>query len=317
MKNIIKQYFSFNKRERSGIFFLIFIIFILIITNYLLPFFSQNKQIDFSEFDKEISVFETSQKAIQDSIKKAYSQKTFNYKKQKTIITKNKLTPFKFNPNDLSIEKWKELGLTENQIKVIKNYEKRGGKFYKKEDLKKIYSISKEEYKILEPFIVIPEIKKSKPEPEPEQKKIKQKSKYNPATKTKPLIIELNSVDSIQLIKLPGIGPVFSQRIIKYRDLLGGFSSSEQLLEVYGFDSSRYFNILPFLKIDTASIKKLNINSASFKELLKHPYISFDFTKYIVNTRKKEKFSTFEQLKHTDYLTDSLYFRLLPYLELE
>ena len=315
MNNIIKQYFSFNKRERSGIFILIFIIFILIITNYLLPFFSQNKQIDFSEFDKEIAVFETSQKAIQDSIKKVYSQKTFNNKKQKTIITVKKLSPFKFNPNDLSIEKWKELGLTENQIKVIKNYEKRGGKFYKKEDLKKIYSISKEEYKILEPFIVIPETKKSKPKPEP--KNIKYKSKYNPAYKTNPLIIELNSVDSTQLIKLPGIGPVFSQRIIKYRDLLGGFNSSEQLLEVYGFDSSRYFNILPFLKIDTASIKKLNINSASFKELLKHPYISFDFTKYIINTRKKEKFSTFEQLKHTDYLTDSLYSRLLHYLELE
>ncbi len=315
MNNFIKQYFSFNKRERSGIFILIFIILILIITNYLLPLFSENKQVDFSEFDKEIAVFETSQKAIQDSIKKAYSQKTFNNKKQKTIIFKKKLSPFKFNPNGLSVEKWKKLGLTENQIKVIKNYEKRGGKFYKKEDLKKIYSITKKEYKILEPFIVIPETKKSKPEPEP--KKIKQKSKYNLTTKTKPLIIELNSVDSIQLIKLPGIGPVFSQRIIKYRDLLGGFNSSGQLLEVYGFDSSRYFNILPFIKIDTALIKKLNINSASFKELLKHPYISFDFTKHIVNTRKKEKFSTFEQLKNTGYLTDSLYSNLLPYLELE
>ena len=315
MNNIIKQYFSFNKRERNGIFILIFIIFILIIINYLLPFYSQNKQVDFSEFDKEISVFETSQKAIQDSIKKVYSQKTFDNKKQKTIITKKILSPFKFNPNDLSIKKWKELGLTENQIKVIKNYEKRGGKFYKKEDLKKIYSISKEEYKILEPFIVIPENKKSKPKPE--IKNIKDKSKNNLTTKTKPLIIELNSVDSIQLIKLPGIGPVFSQRIIKYRDLLGGFFSSKQLMEVYGFDSSRYFNILPFLKIDTAFIKKLNINSASFKELLKHPYISFDFTKYIVNTRKKKKFSTFEQLKNTDYLTDSLYSRLLPYLDLK
>ena len=173
MNNIIKEYFNFNKRERSGMFFLILIILILIIINYLLPLFSQNKQVDFSEFDKEISLFETSQKAIEDSIKKAYSQKTFNNKKQETIITENKLTPFKFNPNNLSIEKWKKLGLSENQIKVIKNYEKRGGKFYKKEDLKKIYSITKKEYKILETFIVIPEIKKSKPETEP--KKIKQK----------------------------------------------------------------------------------------------------------------------------------------------
>ena len=316
MKNLIKQYFSFNKRERSGIFILIFIIFILIILNYLLPLFSQNKQIDFSEFDKEIAVFEASQKAIQDSIKRVYSQKIYDNKKQKTIITEKKLNPFKFNPNNLPVKKWKELGLTENQIKVIKNYEKKGGKFYKKEDLKKIYSISEKQYNILETYIVIPENKKSKPKPEPEQKNIKEKSKNN-LTKTNQIIIELNSADSSGLVKLPGIGPVFSQRIIKYRNLLGGFFSSEQLLEIYGFDSSRYFNILPFLKIDTASIKKLNINYASFKEILKHPYISFDFTKHIVNTRKKEKFSTFEQLKNTDYLTDSLFSRLLPYLELE
>ena len=91
MNNIIKQYFSFNKRERDGIFILIFIILILIIINYLLPFFSQNKQIDFSEFDKEIAVFEAAQKAILDSIKKVYAQKTFNYKKQKKLIFKKKL----------------------------------------------------------------------------------------------------------------------------------------------------------------------------------------------------------------------------------
>ena len=316
MNNIIKQYFSFNKRERSGIFILIFIILILIIINYLLPFFSQNKQVDFSEFDKEISVFETSQKAIQDSIKKVYSQKTFNNKKQKTIITEKKLSPFKFNPNDLSIEKWKKLGLTENQIKVIKNYEKRGGKFYKKEDLKKIYSISKEEYKILEPFIVIPENKKSKPEPK--QKKTKQKSKYNPVTKTKPLIIELNSVDSIQLIKLPGIGPVFSQRIIKYRDLLGGFFSSKQLMEVYGIDSSKFKKISSFIRIDTSIIKKININEASFKKILKHPYINFEMTKQIVNSRKLKKYDTFQEFQEKNMLiNDSIFKKIFPYLQLK
>ena len=316
MNNIIKQYFSFNKRERNGIFILIFIILILIIINYLLPFFSQNKQVDFSEFDKEISVFETSQKAIQDSIKKVYSQKTFNNKKQKTIITVKKLSPFKFNPNDLSIEKWKELGLTENQIKVIKNYEKRGGKFYKKEDLKKIYSISEKEYNILEPYIVIPKNKKIKPEPKP--KKIKQKSKYNPAYKTKPLIIELNSADSAGLVKLPGIGPVFSQRIIKYRDLLGGFCSSKQLMEVYGIDSSKFNKISSFIRIDTSIIKKININEESFKKILKHPYINFEMTKQIVNSRKLKKYDTFQEFQEKNMLiNDSIFKKIFPYLQLK
>ena len=74
---------------------------------------------------------------------------------------------------------------------------------------------------------------------------------------------------------LPAIGEVFARRICKYRQLLGGFHSIHQLMEVYGMDSSRLTTIQPYLEIDTIQIKKININSSNIMQLQKHPYISY------------------------------------------
>ena len=83
--------------------------------------------------------------------------------------------------------------------------------------------------------------------------------------------IELNSADTTALKSLPGIGSVFASRIIKYRELLGGFVSISQLLEVYGLDSTRYSRIAGLVVADSAAIRKLSVNSLRFAELLRHP----------------------------------------------
>lgn len=84
---------------------------------------------------------------------------------------------------------------------------------------------------------------------------------------------ELNSCDSAALDLLPGIGPVLSSRIVKYRNLLGGFYSTEQLKEVYGLDSETVVLIKPRLSIDTMKIFRINVNTAAYRELARHPYI--------------------------------------------
>jgi len=101
--------------------------------------------------------------------------------------------------------------------------------------------------------------------------------------------IELNSCDTIDLYLLRGIGWVYAKRILKYRNLLGGFINKEQLLEVYGMDKNRYNLFSNDVYVDTSKIKKININdnNLDIRILGKHPYIGFKKAYKIINYRKK------------------------------
>ena len=98
-----------------------------------------------------------------------------------------------------------------------------------------------------------------------------------------PMMIEINTADSAQLVGLYGIGAVFADRILKYRGLLGGFFTPGQLLEVYGMDSIRYEQFIDHVTIDTSFIERIMVNEAEFKTLLRHPYLDYETVKSIVN----------------------------------
>ena len=101
----------------------------------------------------------------------------------------------------------------------------------------------------------------------------------------KPLVFELNSADSIDLVQLYNIGPTIARRILKYRSLLGGFFCKEQLLEVYGIDSSRFSDIAPYLTVNRSAIVPININTADINRLKRHPYLDYYQAKAIVLMR--------------------------------
>lgn len=124
-------------------------------------------------------------------------------------------------------------------------------------------------------------------------KSFKPKKKQNPDYTYKkavpsrpPVIVEINTADSAALVSLYGIGAVFADRIIKYRGLLGGFYSTEQLLEVYGMDTIRYDQIKDHIRADTGHVNKIPVNEAGFKTLLRHPYLDYETVKAIVNYRQ-------------------------------
>jgi DNA uptake protein ComE-like DNA-binding protein len=128
-------------------------------------------------------------------------------------------------------------------------------------------------------------------------------------------VVELNSADTLDLQQLKGIGPSFAKRIVKYRDMLGGYYSKSQLLEVYGMDSARYEGFKNFVFVNPDSVKKIDINSATIKQLIKHPYIEFYTAKSIVNYRTKlGKYSEVTQLKDSSLVYDELYRKIAPYL---
>ncbi|MCX6223685.1 MAG: helix-hairpin-helix domain-containing protein [Bacteroidia bacterium] len=131
----------------------------------------------------------------------------------------------------------------------------------------------------------------------------------------KPKILEINSADSIALDELPGIGPAFARRIIKYREKLGGFAYPEQLKEVYGMDSARLAGFIKLISIDTSRIRKMDINKATFKELLAHPYLEYEQVKAIARFRdKKGLLVSTGELWAAGILVDSLWGCLSHYI---
>ena len=282
MKNLLADFFFFNKKERQGIYFLIMIIILVASSNFIFPVLHNNNE----------------------SLIKAQSNLIFTYDSILNSVAIEQDTVyelFEFDPNKLMLEQWLKLGLKPKQASVILNYLKKGGCFKKKEDLKKIYSISDGTYKRLEPYIKIDKSSFSRSNSKT------QKTNFEP--------LELNAADSSDLITIHGIGPVFASRIIKYRNLLGGYHSVDQLREIYGIDSLKYESIKPhFTSCDLHQIRTINLNTASFKELLKHPYISYDFTKNIVNRRKKVVFKNAEDVFNIQFISNSNFEKLLPYL---
>ena len=111
-------------------------------------------------------------------------------------------------------------------------------------------------------------------------------------------IIDFNTADTTLLKQLPGIGPVFAQRIVEYRERLGFYVVPEQLLEVYGMDSARYAMFKNQITFDTSyQANKLKVNTDAFKVLLRHPYLNYDDVKKIVSHReRKGLISSWQQL---------------------
>jgi competence protein ComEA len=298
------DYFNFNKGERSGILTVIAVIIIVLLLPYFTKVTNKDNSDEFLRFAKDIDLFEKSLKNGADSASEA---RRLDFQQMDRSVAENKLTPFPFNPNQLPSEQWSKMGLKDWQIKVIKKYEEKGGKFYKKEDFKRMFCISPSEYEILEPYISIPEPKNEYADRKPEIKEIKKK-----------VLVDLNTADSVTLLTLYGIGPSFAKRIVKYRNLLGGFYTKTQLLEVYGFDQDRLDKIDANCEVGSGGIKKINLNTVKTEELKKHPYFDYYTAKAIVDQRIiLKKYTSLEQVKSIPLIHDELFTKIKNYLTLE
>lgn len=182
---------------------------------------------------------------------------------------------------------------------------KKGGRFYKPEDLQKMYTISPELYQKLLPYVQIKESGNPKSFVPFERKENVRKT----------VIVDINTADSAQLDEIKGIGGAFAKRIIKYRERLGGFYKREQLMEVYGLDEQKYAEIKDQISISKRALKTININTAVFNDLKVNPYLSFRQINAIIQYRKQHgNYSGIDDLKKVVLLNQEVIDKISPYL---
>lgn len=289
-------------KQKQGIFLLLGIGLGILATIIILVFLNKDNKI-LTLKENEIS------HKKENYNKHYYKNKFINYKSN----NQKKYHPFKFNPNKVKKEELIKFGLTEKQASNLVNYVKAGGKFKKKEDLKKLYCMSDYLYNQVSPYVIILQTNEVK-----NQEAFQSNSTNKALLFSKPsLIFDLNQADTLDLQALRGIGPSYARRIYNYGKRLGGYISLEQLKEVYGMNDTLYQKIIPYLKLEKIELKKININTATIKELSSHPYIDFYLAKAIIKLRQEIKtYKTLDQIRQIHLLDEKNYQKLLPYLEL-
>lgn len=313
----IKEYFSFTKKERNATLLLAVIALLFSLLPTFFPFLVKDEQ--------ELTVDTVVQQQLAALAVKNNDPQTENetysdaalYQPKESQFEKYRRekfsgTLFYFDPNTATADEWKRLGVREKTVGTILKYRSKGGKFYKPEDLKRIYGLRPDEVERLLPYVAI------------EQKEKQQRFAKNETTEPAfvnsrkefaTVAIDINSADTSAWKQLKGIGSGYAKRIVNFRTKLGGFVSVEQVAETYGLPDSVFQQIKPQLKTNASSLRKININTCTIDELKAHPYIGYSVANALVQYRKEHgSFNSVADLQKIGAIDEKLYRKIAPYL---
>jgi competence protein ComEA len=296
----LKDYFSFTKRDRNAI-----VIVIIVMSGFLiLPnFFSGKKE--------PAAISEEMKKSLAESKPSSRSQDDDEDKSWQTPFSapeKREIRLFNFDPNTLDEDGFVTLGLSERTAKTILNYRNKGGKFRKAEDLRKIYSLKKEDADRIVPYIrIAASATNYSGNYPPYAKQEYQKKEFTIQN------VDINMATVEEWKALPGIGEVLSNRIVKFRERLGGFSSIDQVAKTFGLKDSTYQVIKPYLRLSAPVVNKIDINTAFENELMECNGISKDVAEAIIIYRKKHgNFQSVDELKKIVFITEEMFQKIVP-----
>lgn len=196
----------------------------------------------------------------------------------------NKSVPFKFDPNTATREMLLTLGFSGRQASTLINYRNAGASFDEPSDLLRVYGIDSLLVSQLIPYILVNKTSENITKCEDTASSDIGNELVNNAPAF--MLTDLNTCSSGELRALPGIGEVLSERIIKYRRKLGGFITIKQLEEVYGIDTAYLKRIYEMVYVNIDSVKRIRMDSCSFSDLAKHPYIGYEAARSIVKFRE-------------------------------
>ncbi|MCE5345918.1 MAG: helix-hairpin-helix domain-containing protein [Bacteroidales bacterium] len=276
-----RSWFGFSRRERRSSFILLLLVAMIISVRYIFP----GRNIKIEDVTEDISGSEVSGLP--------YGEKT-----------SSPAGLFEFDPNTVSYDTMIKLGFASKEANTLISYRNKGGKFRRPADLKKVYGIEEGKAGKLIPFVKVATDTAGK-------------VSYNSDQKRLPLL-DINSCDSATLVRLPGIGPVLSARIIKYRQLLGGFARADQIKEVYGLPEETYDLIKGRIFIDTLAITRVDVNSAEYKELAHIPYFErYEVTAILRYRELKGRITGINDLVENKLITNEKAAKAGPYIRFE
>ncbi len=268
MRKIESDQLYLSKRERKGIV----ILFVLLLLLILIPAlnYKNNANPDEDKIHEFMSTINKNNYRTESNKNESnITERYLNVQSQKPEI-KSEL--FAFDPNVMSAEEARKLGINSRTYTILRNYISKVGKLKTADQFRKIYGIDENTFNRLKPFIQI------------SNQEEKQINKYVP--KEDNHRIDINKATSHDLLPLPGIGEKLADRIIKYRNILGGFVSSAQLHEVYGLSDSVIQNISKKIYFD-GNISKINLNKMEYDSIKSHPYFGYKLAKIILEYRKR------------------------------
>lgn len=301
MLSRIQRYFNLSTREKRGLWSVSLLLFVIVVGGrFLYLFISPSNDVLAVNLQDSIVVW---QSQLEEN--RQYDPKKYNIQPvgADESINDQNFAPAPFDPNTVGKSDFLKLGFSDKQCQSLMKWRQKGGRFYYREDFKKLYFVSEDIYLIFESFIQLP----SKTD---QTKDLKNHNKSKQI-----VIVELNSADSTELEALPAIGPALARRIIFYRTRLGGFIDHQQLLEVKGIDSTNFETIKKYTSVNAYAVRKININQAGIKDLSRHPYIGYNIALSLVNYRKNHgNYKVISEIKNSLLITDENYSRISPYL---
>ncbi len=189
---------------------------------------------------------------------------------------------FPFNPNQCDSLSFIRLGLLPWQAHNALQYRRKGGVWRSAEHFSHLYGLSDSAYRRLAPYIQIPDAESQSEDAHHQLRDTASHANYTPKL-SKGQVVSLNTADTTTLKSVPGIGSYYARKIVTYREQLGGFHSKEQLREIPDLPE----DIVQWVAIDEPVVlRKLNVNKATFRQLVRHPYLNYEQVKSIFDYRR-------------------------------
>lgn len=317
MKPATKPLPGFSKKEVTGVIALFAIILLLYIGAHFIRY-TVKQPVTLNNRDSAwlLAASRLKEQALADSQTDYTPGNLFNQATAQSYFNAPGRTLFYFNPNELTAEGWQKLGLKPKTIRTIINYRNKGGEFRKPEDLQKVYGLSQADYTALLPYVQIPSREKTVYPVTPGPQHFSTDKPAYPAYAKKAYhSIDINTADTVEYSSLPGIGAALARRIVNFREKLGGFYRVEQVAETYGVPDSTFQKIKPYLQLSSATVKQLNINTATVEVLTAHPYIKGSIAKSMVAYRQQHgPFNNIQELQKLMSIDNTAYEKIRPYV---
>jgi competence ComEA-like helix-hairpin-helix protein len=309
MKRFLKDWLYFSKGERRGVLFLGALLLLLLLAPpvYRICVRPKLADSDISQLRQYANRLNEAAQAQFDQLQESALEKRPQQQESKT---------FKFDPNTISTDSLTLLGFSPKQAMAIARYRERGGRFRTAADFLKLGIITEKQKNRLQSYIdIAPSAAKDFPKKDFSKKdSVRYAKGKTEVAAAQP--VELNTADTAQLCTLPGIGKYFAQKIVEYREQLGGYTSAEQLLEIKNFGSERIQRLANRVSVDTSLVRKFALSEENLELMRRHPYLGAYTARGVVQyAKRKGSAATLDELIKNNLITSLQAEKLKAYVK--